>query len=452
MKFQSLSPQYEIGNNSYRLIWEDAQVILDSGMHPKREGLDALPDFDILEKGSIDCIFISHSHLDHIGALPVLSKKQPQAKVFMTPAGYELTGAILHNSVNVMQKKREELGISDYPFYSHKEIGSSQKKWIKKGYKETFSPLKNDELKTTFYNSGHILGSSGILLEREGKRIFYTGDVQFQRQNLIPEADFPEEKIDVLIMETTRGNTPKRKNTREEEKQKFIEEIRNTLDGDGCVLVPVFAMGKTQEVLTMIYEAQNKEILGDIPIFIGGLSTKMTKIFDSFASSTPRNLRNFEIMKEMKLEIARKGGKHLLRPKRGHLFILSSGMLVEKTPSFELAKKILPNQKDSILFVGYADPETPGGIVKANAKEKKIDFNIGIAPIERKCKIQEFDFSGHAERDDLLDYAIKVNPKIILLVHGDEPAVQWFKEQLSKKLPETKVIIPENQEIYELNL
>ena len=448
--FQHLSEKCEIGSNSYKIEFGDITAIIDAGIHPKKEGLNSLPHFDLVSPNSTQCVFVSHSHLDHTGGLPVLMKKQKKAKVFLTPATAELTKAILHNSVNVMQNKRNELGLNEYPFYSHKEIDRCQLNWETRNYQKEFFPLSNQELKSTFYDAGHILGSAGILFKYKGKSVFYTGDVQFKDQTLISGASFPKKNVDILIMETTRGNSENQVSSRNEEVKAFIQSIKATLENNGCVLVPVFAMGKTQEVLTMIYQAQEKGDLPEIPIFIGGLSTKMTKIYDSFAKNSPRILTEFQILKKMNLNVAQKNGKHLLKPKAKQLFILSSGMLIENTPSFELMKKILPRKENSLLFVGYADPDTPAGKIKAKHSEKEIDLGLETGPISNKAKIQEFDFSGHSSRKDLLNYAIELKPKDIILVHGDEESLKWFKEQLEDKLPETRIIIPEGHKKYQL--
>ena len=129
MFFQSLLRQNEIGANSYLVELDGHRIVLDSGMHPKEEGIESLPAHHELESSSVDSIFVSHSHLDHSGSLPVLMNNQPDAEVYMTPATSKLVDALLHNSVNVMESKRVELGITDYPFYTHRELDRLVKRW-----------------------------------------------------------------------------------------------------------------------------------------------------------------------------------------------------------------------------------------------------------------------------------------------------------------------------------
>ncbi|MGB0991099.1 MAG: MBL fold metallo-hydrolase [Akkermansiaceae bacterium] len=442
MTFQSLLRRNEIGANSYLLDLGDHRIVLDSGMHPKEEGLDSLPAHHELPPNSIDSIFVSHSHLDHSGSLPVLMRDQEDAEVYMTPATSKLVDALLHNSVNVMESKRVELGITDYPFYGHRELDRLEKRWRTFNYERPFH--LSPEVRATFHDAGHILGSAGVMIETPEKRIFYTGDVQFENQTLIPGADLPEDDIDTLIIETTRGASPRPEEySRDEEVLRFAKSINECLQGGGSVLVPVFAMGKTQEVLTMIDGFKRDGLIPDAPVYIGGLSTKMTVIFDTFADSTPRNLPGFRILEDMEVKT---GGKRRNRApivnKPGCIFALSSGMMTEKTVSNNFARGFIDNPKNSLLFVGYADPDSPAGHIRAGKQGDLIDLDPAQDPVQFNCPMEVFDFSGHATRDSLLDYILRVKPSQCFLVHGDIAATEWFADQLKEKLPETETIIP----------
>lgn len=450
MIFQSLLRRSEIGANSYLVELNGKRIILDSGMHPKEEGLDSLPAHHELPTNSIDSIFVSHSHLDHSGSLPVLMRDQPDAEVFMTPATAKLVDALLHNSVNVMESKRIELGITDYPFYNHRELDSMEKRWRAFGYERPFNI--GDGVRATFHDAGHILGSAGVMLETPDQRVFYTGDVQFEKQTLIPGADLPEDDIDVLIIETTRGASPRDEGyTRDEEELRFAQSINDCLKGGGSVLVPVFAMGKTQEVMTMINRFKNEGLIPDAPVYIGGLSTKMTVIFDEFASSTPRNQPGFRILKDMEIKTGGRRKKRVpITYQPGCIYALSSGMMTEKTVSNNFARGFITNPKNSLLFVGYADPDSPAGHIRAGEVGDLINLDSEQPPIQFNCPMEIFDFSGHATRDDLLGYILRVKPKKTILVHGDPEATQWFADQLAEKLPGCETIIPTPRQKYTL--
>jgi len=445
--FQSLNLRAEIGGNSYSLNLDGTLILLDAGMHPKEEGVDALPRYQELPFDSADAIIISHSHLDHIGTLPVAQREQPSAPVYLTAPCAALGEALLHNSVNVMSSQREELGITEYPLYHHREIDHLRDRWMIRPYEKTFSldPLGETETTVTFYDAGHILGSAGVLIEKDNRQIFYTGDVNFKGHSLIKGARFPQlNEPDLLIMETTRGADERPTDyTRADQEKLLAKGIRNALEAGGSALIPVFAIGKTQEVLTMIDNFKSEGLIPDqTPVFMGGLSTKMTMIYDSFSDSTRRHRPNFEILRDMKVHTGNKRRRAPIEYKPGAIYCLSSGMMSEKTTSNIFARSFLQNPANSLLFVGYAEPTTPAGAIKKASSGDVIRLD-GTHKVQLNCTVEEFDFSGHARREELLEFAVKARPKKLLLVHGDPDAASWFEKKLAEALPETEVIIPQ---------
>lgn len=457
MLLRSLCPAPEIGANSYLFDNGEARVVLDAGMHPKHEGMEAIPRFHELEDGSIDAAIVTHAHLDHIGTLPLLAHHQPQARLFFSPAAAELGFAMLHNSVNVMQSKRDELGIDVYPLFSHRELDEIEPTLELRANERPFDLDLDGTIRATFHDAGHVLGSVGVSMETKGHRLFYTGDVNFEPSTLIKGAHFPEDPVDTLIIETTRGDSPRNVDyTREAEEYRFAETIAKTLKRGGAVLIPVFAMGKTQEVLTMIHRfKQDGLVPSGTPVVIGGLSTKMTVIYDKYGKgATRRSDDDFRILADMNLKAGsrrRNRSRAPIVPEPGTIYCLSSGMMTEKTVSHSFARGgFLQNAKNSLLFVGYADPDSPAGHIRAAKPGSEIALDDSHPPVPLRAQMEVFDFSGHATRDDLLDYILKVRPKKTFLVHGDPAASRWFQEQLHERLPGTEAIIPEPGRDYHL--
>ncbi|MEM9079320.1 MAG: MBL fold metallo-hydrolase [Verrucomicrobiota bacterium] len=446
VRFRSLCRAPEIGSNSYQLSFGELNFVLDTGMHPKQEGLNAIPRYDLLDHDSVDAIFVTHAHLDHLGTLPVLQRDQPHSRVYMTPEVVDLADAMLHNSVNVMMSQRSELGIDAYPLFTHNEIEDFGIVWQGRDYRKPFEPVWDSGIKATFRDAGHVMGSAGILFEGLDKKVFYTGDVQFNNQTLIQGADFDDlPPLDALIIETTRGNSPHLPGfSRIEQEQRLIEDLNRTLDRNGTVLIPVFAMGKTQEVLTMIQNAKESGALHDVPVTIGGLSTKMTVIYDRYSNSPNRSRPDFKILRDMDLNAGtrRRGRPIPIKSKPRAIFALSSGMMSENTVSNNFARPLLSNPNNSIHFVGYSDPSTPAYRVRNATRGEKVCLDERLPKVPLECNIYEYDFSGHADREDLLQFILKTNPKQAFLVHGDPQASQWFKEQLQSQAPHIEVHIP----------
>ena len=376
MKFINLTRRTEIGANSYYIEAAGQRLVLDCGMHPKEEGEDALPNFRALGDRPLDAIVISHSHLDHIGTLPVLMRRQPDARIFMTEATAEIGSALLHNSVSVMTRQREELGVAIYPLFTHRETDRATDRWRSCPMRQPFT-LGGERARpgedvagitAEFVDAGHVLGATGVILRAEGRTIFYTGDVNFDDQTITQGAAFPESGVDVLIIETTRGDSPLPEGfTRADEELRLADAINRALTRGGCVLMPVFALGKTQEALGMIYKFRREKLLGEFPVYIGGLSTKMTEIYDRRALTTRRLLPRLQLLEEVAPFVL--NGKTIQEsPARaGRVYALSSGMMTPKTLSNIFARRVIENPQHSIFFVGYADPKSPAGILKNRA-------------------------------------------------------------------------------------
>jgi Cft2 family RNA processing exonuclease len=448
MIFKSLCRHAGIGANSYLVEATGSRVVLDSGMHPALEGLDATPRFDLIEGQSVDAAIITHSHLDHVGTLPVFKEKHPNAKIFLSPETADLTTAMLHNSVNVMQSKRIELGLVEYPLFEHRDIDELVNDFELRGIERPFDIDPDGNLRATFHDAGHILGSVGATIEGAGKRLLYTGDVNFEDATLQKGALLPDDPVDALVIETTRGDHVRRPDyTRRSEEDALADAIARIISGRGSVLLPVFAMGKTQEVLAMLHRFKEEGLIPKkTPIYIGGLSTKMTLIYDRHSDTSRRKLPGFRILADMDLEA---GNRDRRKPRQiplvqGAIYALSSGMMTEKTVSNLFARTgILENKKNGLFFVGYAEPSSPGGKIRAAQPGDPVLLDPAYPAVPLNCEVRIFDFSGHATRESLLEYIIKVNPPKTFLVHGDDPAVEWFKKELAEKLPATEVIVPQ---------
>src|SRR5438874_887782 len=213
MRIVNLNPDTAIGASAWFVELEGHRLLMDTGTHPKREGNASLPRYDLVSRQEEDAIAISHCHHDHVGSLPVALRYFPHAQVLMSELSYFLVERVLHNSVNVMKRQRDELGIQEYPLFSHDEVDdlaplfqgfkyNREINWaaMPKARAGFFSPTLE------FYDAGHALGSAGIMVRGQKETLFFTGDACFHDQTILKSARFEDIKADVLIMETTRGN------------------------------------------------------------------------------------------------------------------------------------------------------------------------------------------------------------------------------------------------------
>ena len=451
MNILNLNPDTDIGASAWLVEIDDHRILLDAGMHPKREGREAMPRFGKLGHADVDAIAISHCHHDHVGALPVACRQFPKAHVLMTELSYLIVERVLHNSVNVMTRQRDELGIREYPLYTHDEVddiaaffqGFKYNREIEWG---AFNKLRAGVPSPTleFFDAGHTLGSSGILIRGKKETLFYTGDVCFHDQTILKSARFEDVKADVLIMETTRGNRavpPGR--TRETEIDRLVAAIQDATKKKGCVMIPSFALGRTQEVLALLALLMREGKLKKQPIYIGGLGRVFTELYDIEAHRTHRSHTNLQLNEALQLIVLEKGQSESMKLGGGKIFVITAGMMSENTAAHGLAARMIGDERQSIFFVGYADPDSPAGRLKAAKQGETFVFSPSAGRVTKTCDVQDFDLTAHANREDLLEFVGRVSPRTILLGHGDETARAWFEAQIHLRWPKIKVFQPQ---------
>jgi Cft2 family RNA processing exonuclease len=450
MRLINLNPDRNIGASAWFADLDGHRILMDSGIHPKREGRDALPLFEAVKNEALDAIAISHCHHDHVGSLPVALRYFPRAHVLMPELSYYLIERVLHNSVNVMTRQREELGIREYPLFTHEELDeiaplfqafryNRQVDWA--SFQKSRAGFASPTLE--FFDAGHALGSAGILLKTAKDSLFYTGDVCFHDQTILKSAQFDGVKARVLIMETTRGNRAIPPGfTRETEIERLAQAIQTTLARGGSILIPTFALGRTQEILALLAQMRTSGKLKPQPIFIGGLGRVFTEIYDLQSHRTHRNQPDLQLREALNLVVLEHGQADRMNLGGGKLFVITAGMMSENTAAHNLAMRMIGDEKQSIFFVGYTDPDTPGGRLKKALPGETFILSGSGGEVTRRCELMDFDLTAHANREDLLAFVGRVEPQVVLLGHGEDDSRNWFQDQIQTRYPKIRVIQP----------
>src|SRR5450432_4145188 len=420
-------------------------------MHPKREGREGLPLFARAGNNDVDAFVISHCHHDHVGALPVALRHFPKAHVLMSELSYFIIERVLHNSVNVMTRQRDELGIHEYPLYTHDEVDDIAPRFQAFKYNRevewaSFNKVRAGLPSPTleFFDAGHTLGSAGVMIRGKKETLFFTGDVCFHDQTILRSARFEDVKADVLIMETTRGNREVPQGfTRGGEIERLVAAVHNALNRKGSVLIPAFALGRTQEILAMLALLMREGKLKPQPIYIGGLGRVFTEIYDIEAHRAHRQHTNLKLNEALQLIVLEKGQAESMKLIGGKIFVITAGMMSENTAAHNLAVRMAGDERQSIFFVGYADEDTPAGRLKVAKHGETFVFSPGAGRVTKKCDMQDFDLTAHANRDDLLEFVGQVSPRTVLLGNGDEDSRGWFEEQIRTRHPKIKIIQPQ---------
>lgn len=421
----------------------------------------------------IDFMLLTHAHIDHSGRIPKLYKEGYRNPIYATKATCELCSIMLPDSGHIQEmeiewknRKRVRKGLDpEPPLYTAEEATKCL---------EVFSPVKYDEIidisdkiHVRFNDAGHMLGSAIIEIwaEEDGKttKAVFTGDLG---NNDIPLLSSPTmiDDADYLVMESTYGGRLHNRN--DDKAEMFLNIVSETLDKGGTVVIPSFAVGRTQEIL---YELNNlKDIRTDeefrkkyetlmrVPVYVDSpLAISATQIFkdnmDIFDEETQEIMRRGDNPLEFPgLQFTRTAeeSKELNEKNESSIIISASGMCEVGRIKHHL-KHNLWNPNSTILFVGYQAPGTLGRKIVDGAKKVKI-FGEEIAVNARIEYIE--GYSGHADQEWLLNfvYSFLRKPKTIFLVHG-EPEGQVILKQKLQGTTQIPVIIPEYGEEYELN-
>lgn len=375
----------------------DQRVLLDCGLKITPDGTQYPSEIDNVS--SIGVVFISHAHLDHTGALPYFDHKGMQCPILMTNGTKLLTKLLLKDAFKIGKITHHHLGYEKADIY---KVVSC----IKNTLVDRVGEING--IKYEFFDAGHIPGSTSIFLDYYGHKILYTGDIKTTDTKLLSagETNFPQ--IDTLICESTYGDRDH--DPRKTQESKFISAIHETLNRGGNVLIPVFAVGRAQEIL-MLIEKENF----NVPIFVDGMSVEATKLIlaDPTTLRDSKTLRNsFKHAKHIK---HRRDRDQVLRQQS--IIITTSGMLTGGPAMFYL-KHIHLHSKDSILLTGYQGEQTNGRMLIENKCVYVDGFKYNV-----KCEFQKFDFSAHDGMSEIKKLVRDIKPKQVIFMHGDEHSV-----------------------------
>jgi len=302
----------------------------------------------------------------------------------------------------------------------------------------------SQEIEAEFFDAGHIIGSAGIMLSFNGRKIFFTGDINLSSQTLLSGTNLPSEQIDILITETTYGATDSSGlNNWGKEVERFSSSINKVINNGGSVLIPVFALGKLQEMLATIWLQMQMNKITSVDIYTGGIGNKINRIYDYNRYVVNRNEKEL-VLSDIPQKNLNDLEDHDELFKFPSIVLASSGMIVESTNSFMLAKRWLHKKDSAIFTVGYMDPSTPGDIIARARRGDKIQLTERNRRVEVKCGIKNFRFSAHSKREELVLLVKKLHPETILLIHGDKAAIDWMGLSVLKQFPTKKVFAPAN--------
>ncbi len=387
----------EVGRSSI-LLKDERSIMMDFGV--KLDGKTEYP----IDVPKVDAFILSHAHLDHSGYAPALYEMS-HVPTFGTKPTLELSTLLLEDSLSIARKEHFK------PPFHRRQLNLLRNSFVDLNYHK---PVKFGKFDIELHDAGHISGSAITLIERanakENRRIVYTGDFKLEPQTLHRGAEIV--KSDVLITEATYAG--REHPERNKEIARLIDEVEEVLDRGGNALIPVFAVGRAQEMLAILYQ---NGLAGST--YVDGMAREATKI----VARNPRFIDNSSILSKAIEEAEFVQARERPSVLKGPSIILTTAGMLQGGPVLNYISRL--NSNSRIFITGYQAEDTNGRSLVENGHINTEDGKVRIG-----TPVSVYDFSAHAGNTDLLRYVRGSAPNTVICVHSDEECAKAFVEEI----------------------
>lgn len=441
----------QVGRSCLLLQTPESRIVIDCGIDPSQdEGpetypfLDA-PEFNISE---VDAVVVSHAHLDHSGIVPYLFKYGYTGPIYCTAPTRDIMSLLQLDMIKIQRSEGRD------PIYSSDEVRQMVLHTVCLEYDEV-----NDitpDVRVTFYNAGHMLGSSLIHFNIGNglHNLVYTGDLKYGRTNVLEPANTQFPRVETLVIESTYGG--KENLMAEQEADDFmIQTVKATFERGGKILMPVLGSGRAQEVMIIIERLMREGSIPKAPVYLDGMLWDITAIHTAYPEYLNRNIRQQIFHKENNpflSEIFKRVGSNKERQQvileSGPCLILAtSGMLVGG-PSVEYLKKLAEDKRHTLLFSCYQPPGSLGHRIREG--EKELIFREGQKQevIQLKMEVHRVEITNHSDRRQLMNFVRRCNPqpKKVIVLHGESSRCLDLASSIHK-MYRIETVAPKNLEV-----
>ncbi len=456
VRLTTLGACREVGRSCFLLSTPETRVLIDCGVNVSGEdnGTPYLYVPEVQPIKNIDAVILTHAHLDHIGLVPLLYKYGFEGPIYCTPPTRDLMALLQLDYIDVAAREGKKIP------YESAMIREALKHTITLNYGDVTDIAP--DMKLTFHNAGHIIGSS-IAHFHVGDGLYniaFTGDIKYEKTRLFEAAsnDFP--RIETLVMEATYGGSRDIQPARKDAERHLQQLIKETIDNGGSVVIPTFAVGRSQEAMIVLEEAIRKGLIGDVPVYLDGMIYEATAIHTTHPEYLNNELRNQIFHKGMNPFLAkcfvqvdsREKRQKIIDDREPCIVLATSGML-NGGPVMEYLKAFGPEEKNTLVFIGYQAAGTLGRRIQKGWKEIPMHTGSGkTETVKINMHIETVDgFSGHADRIQLMEYVRKMRPRPehIMTQHGDDKNCMDLASSIYRKFKiETRA--PQNLETIRL--
>ncbi len=415
----------EVGRSCLLVQTQNSKVLVDVGVNTSTSDTSkAYPYLNMLgfSLKEVDAVVISHGHMDHMGFLPYLFTYGYDGPVYCTPPTRDLMVLLQQDYINLCKKS-----LNIEPLYSKKDIHNELKHVIPVDYGEVVDITP--EIKMTLYNAGHILGSASVHLHiGEGAHnLVYSGDMKFGFTRLFDPANTRFPRLETLLIESTYGGRNDISLNRHESENRLTDIIEKTMARGGKVLIPVFAVGRSQEIMLVLEEYARRKPEFNYPIYIDGMVLEASAIHTAYPEYLREQLQRRILSDRSPFEnplikVAKGTDKEEIVNGGPAVILAPSGMLAGG-PSLEYLKMMADDEKNTLIFVGYQSSLSLGHKIQTGLKEIPIlgdDGKTKLLKINMQVETAE-GFSGHSDRAQLMAYLknLRPTPERVITMHGD---------------------------------
>ncbi len=450
LQFLALGGGDEIGASSYLIKINNYNILLDTGLRPRefKNTPNYLKMFEIIEDWyKIDAVFISHPHLDHVGSLPKVFENNSKIKIFVPEMALPLIKVQILESLTYQRRSKKYTEDYSGLEYSIDLVQDCISK-IQEIPLNKLTKIPRTNIYFEFWPAGHILGSASIFLKTRKCNIIYTGDICTFKRASIPDLHYPNKNINLLIMESTYLTTENSKSPQDGFNQLYSK-VREITQKGNHVLIPSFALGKAQDIAKMFVE-RNKKEQNPIPLYLDGLIKRITTIYKDLLGEE-QFITNFDDSCKYITGIPNDVLKYkeFLEQNPGTVILSSSGMLLDGSKSSKWAEAILPFDGNGLFFTGFLDEESPGARLMKCLSDEFVEING--EKIHIKAEVDRFYISTHSPSSELLKLVKKIQPKQVILVHGNN-SLQEVMDFQKKCESEIKRKLPIHQAINDITI